>query len=57
MLKPEGTDTVVTLTTTELDVDEHPAGVVTVKLYVPADDALYVGDVAPLITPLASLQT
>ena len=56
VLNPVGVDTVVTLTTTELDVDEHPAGVVTVTLYVPAVDTLYVDPVAPDITPLASLQ-
>ena len=56
VLNPDGVDTLITFTTTELDVDEHPAGVVIVKLYVPADDTLYVVDVAPLITPLASLQ-
>tara|TARA_B100000700_G_C14902848_1_gene788232 strand:+ start:916 stop:1143 length:228 start_codon:yes stop_codon:yes gene_type:complete len=57
VLKPDGVDTVVILTTTELDVEEHPAGVVTVKLYVPAEDTLYVDPLAPDITPLASLQT
>ena len=38
-------------------MDEHPAGVVILKLYVPADDTLYVVPVAPDITPLASLHT
>jgi len=57
VLKDPGTDTVVTFTTTELDVEEHPAGVVIVTLYVPATEAEYVDDVAPDITPFASLHT
>ena len=32
VVKEPGVDTVTTFTTTELDVDEHPAGVVIVKL-------------------------
>ena len=56
VLKPDGVDTLIPFTTTEIAVDEHPAGVVIVKLYVPEDDTLYVVEVAPLIRPLASLQ-
>jgi hypothetical protein len=57
VVKEPGVDTVTTFTTTELDEEEHPDGVVIVKLYVPATDTLYVEDVAPDITPLASLHS
>ena len=57
VLKDPGVETLITFTTTELEVDEHPAGVVIVKLYVPATDTLYVEDVAPDIKPLASLHS
>jgi hypothetical protein len=57
VLKDPGVETLITFTTTELEVDEHPAGVVIVKLYVPEVDVIYVEDVAPDITPLASLHS
>ena len=49
VLKEPGTDTVVTLTTTELDVEEHPAGVVIVTLYVPETETEYVDEVCLLL--------
>jgi hypothetical protein len=57
VLKDPGVEILITFTTTELEVDEHPVGVVIIKLYVPEVDALYVEDVAPDITPLASLHS
>jgi len=40
VLNPEGVETLMTFTTTELDVEVHPAGEVIVKVYVPEDERL-----------------
>ena len=55
VLNPEGIETLITFTTTELDVEVQPAGEVIVKVYVPEETAEYVVEVAPVISPLASL--
>ena len=54
VVKDDGTTTLITLTTKPLDVPEQPAGVTTVKLYVPEAVAVYIGEVSPKIIPLAS---